>query len=186
MKRVLLLGIILAIFILAMPQGVSASTLTPQNVIVNAGYAGADLKCTPATTIGTGSGQSVWTLTKALNPNQKTGALTFDIESTRAYTITAQDQKAPTNEGYMTVSDGGTRVLANTFDMQMGGVNNVMGSRANIIRTGTPPSSPKLVVGGPPVKTILSSDVWQPIADSDWSSTSPYSITVVFTCSSDW
>jgi hypothetical protein len=186
MKRVLLIGIILAILILAMPQGVLAATKTP-TVIVNAGYAGADLTCTPSTTIGSGTGLSAWDLTKTSgNNNFRSNALSIAIESTRTYHITAQDNKGATNEGLMTASDtAGLHVLANPFQMQMGGTGGARGSAADIIRTGSPLAA-KEVVTGLPAKFTFQSDVWQQIADTDWSSTSPYSITILFTCSNDW
>jgi hypothetical protein len=184
MKRVLLIGIVLAICILAMPQGVLATTLTGKNVNVDAKYAGADITCTPASTVGSGS-SSTWVLTKANNPNLKTGGITVGLETTRSYTITAYDSKGLTNEGKMTATDGaGAHVLANAFQMQMGGTGGVLGAAADIIET--TPGTPKLFVSGPPSKPTLSSSIWQNIADTDWSSATPYSITIVFTCSNDY
>jgi hypothetical protein len=121
MKRVLLIGIILAIFILAMPQGVMADTKTSP-VTVNANIIN-HLTCT-ATNGGTSSG---WAMTRGTTNTMGDG-VAFVLKSSAPWVITVAEsatpvQPTPPHAGFMKESDGtayvdGGKFLASALGIQ--------------------------------------------------------------------
>jgi hypothetical protein len=122
MKRVLLIGIILAILILSMPQGVLADTKTSP-VTVNANII--NVLDFTASNGGTSAG---WAMTRGTT-NTMSNGVNFIVKSSAPWTITVLESTAPAapvpaNNGFMKESDGTVyttpngRFLATAFEIQ--------------------------------------------------------------------
>ena len=163
MKRVLLLGIVLAILILAMPQGVLASDI-PGDVVVSADYAGSELIFVP-NTISSFS----WELFEAdADDNLYPGALEFDVDSTLDWDVFVKDAKT---------SDTG-KMVSGSYHCTPFEIEDTDGLTA---LTG----SDQLIEKGAPVDEYFTKDIAQPVGQSDYSATG-YQVTLTFTCSNGW
>jgi|WetSurMetagenome_2_1015567.scaffolds.fasta_scaffold185791_2 hypothetical protein len=170
MKKVLLLGLILAILLLAFPQGVMAATGTPQNVPVNANVVSA-ISCTA-------SGPAQQALTRGSN-NELATAFTGTVISTNNWQLVATDQKTtPTTEvGYMVPTTGfapstGPKALVAPFAIQTSGA------------AYSPLTSPVTVALGAAGSNPYTKGMQQPVGNDDWMlTTGTYQITIVFACS---
>jgi hypothetical protein len=117
MKRVLLIGIILAILILAMPQGVSAATNTPLTILATVPQS---IEFVPTWTA------TSWPLS-FVSPGPTTttdsDALHFVVTSNAPWAVTAADTDATNTNGHMAPYVGtayGTPVLVN--ELKVGGI----------------------------------------------------------------
>ena len=101
MKRILLLGIILAILILAMPQGVLALS-DAKTAIVNANVVQAlTFSVTPAGAL------TDWQLTSGTT-NDQADAVTFHVISTAGWDVKAADATTSGHPGHLVQWDGST------------------------------------------------------------------------------
>ena len=100
MKKVLLIGLILAICILAFPQGVLAATSgDTANVVANI-----EDKCEVTSTFNTPA--LGWNLARNA-PNDLSDAITVTVDSSSPWGLVASDEKTVAlGKGYMTASDG--------------------------------------------------------------------------------
>jgi hypothetical protein len=169
MKRVLLIGFILAICILAMPQGVLA---IDRPVTVNAVYTTATtFTVTGAITSGV---YDMGILT--VSNNEKTDALLFTVNSLTDWTVTGLDTTVPTiKRGYMQGSyTDPAKSLQNSFEVTIpaGGWWNFVSTTPLAINSGGPKSSDQ---------TWLSS-IRQIVTTTDYGSSSGYHIQTTYTC----
>ena len=181
MKRILLLGIVLAICILVMPQGVLANEITPDGVLVDASYAGSALTFTADKNTGEGAPSWPWALSEnaadADAPwNLQDNALVFTVDSTLDWTVGA----TASDDGYMRTETTTVKPLLNnpfmiaTDDgLSMTDLELIDLETTTTIETGIPAD-----VG-------FSKDIDQKVVQADYSA-SDYKITLTFTCSNDW
>ena len=164
MKRVLLLGIILAIFILAMPQGVLAATNPTVPVTANVEDV---LECTADGGDSTGA----WALIRGQD-NVLAGSegMTLTVNSTFDWDLVASDESTTTTTGYM-YDSGVDKYLNNPFKIE------------GIDTTGMRPltSDVSLESGSPQELNTYYHDISQEVEFADYSGDS-YTITVTFTC----
>jgi hypothetical protein len=167
MKKLLLIGIVLAICILAMPQGVLAATETSP-VTVNALYAGNPLAFAAAEDVA--SGGWAWNLL-VNNDNYKSPALKFTVTSSSNWNVLA----TATDGGFMKGSLG---TLKQPFQMEVnqGGTATTVGSGLTVLHDYGPVAP----------NTIYKSAIWQSVGNDDFGSTTGYAITLTFTCTSDF
>ena len=109
MKRVLLLGFILAICVLAVPQGVSAATLgTPSSAVVNAevaDHAAITVVFVPPTTPG------YWLLDRQWDNELSNGIhMNVDCSQPWAVTVVTDANTVPGTQGYMLSTVGGIKL----------------------------------------------------------------------------
>jgi hypothetical protein len=173
MKKVLLILFVLAICMLAFPQGVmAADPISPDPVLIEATYEGSELDFNVdlAPTEG-------WLLSVAGNGNDNNwpDALTFTVSASHAWSVSADDIKADTdaNEGFM-MGDEGPLTTPIWMEINQGGSPNSIVSRPNVLEG----------YGPIPPDTIYTSDLWQRVLDSDFGSLNPFAITIRFTCTS--
>jgi hypothetical protein len=178
MKKVLLIGLILAICILAFPQGVMAAETGNDNVIVTASFTGTALQFDAFQDPG-----FTWALVESAagiippNGNLKVNGMNFTVDSRADYTVTAVDSKG-TDRGHMTNggSGAGYHFLANPFLIE--GTSTMV----NLEGTGT---TPVTIQAGTPALTNFKKDIDQAVVQSDYAAPS-YAITVTFTCTNSW
>ena len=174
MKKLLLIVFVLAILLLAFPQGVMAAPV-PDAVTVNAVYENAQLTFTADTV----ASKFPWTLIRddmsGYNSNLNSGALTFTVDSRSPWTVTAEDTKTATlHKGHMIESGtSGSHWLAQRF--QIRDTTNTYyldGASAIQIQTGNP------------TDVAFTKDIAQPLlaADHDYAVSGGYEIIVTFTC----
>jgi hypothetical protein len=170
MKKVLLILFVLAICVLAFPQGVMAETTLPaQNVPIDATYGGSELAFLADLDLGDG-----WVLS-AGSDNVAPDALTFTVSSSHAWSVSADDIKSNSdpNEGFM-IGDEGPFTTPIWMEFNQDGTQHNIIARPNVL-SGYGPIAPD---------TVYTSDLWQRVLDSDFGSTNPYTITIAFTCTS--
>ena len=114
MKRVLLLGMILAIFILLIPQGVSAVTLDSSSALV---YANLTDYADISAVFNAPDGVFGWNLTRNMN-NDLGDGISVTIDCTQPWGFTADDANSGTNTGHMIASDGSGKFLATSFKLE--------------------------------------------------------------------
>ena len=104
MKKVLLIGLILAICILAFPQGVMAATSgDTANVVANI-----EDKCEVTSTFNAPA--LGWNLERNA-PNDLSNAITVTVDSSSPWGLVASHTPVvPANKGFMVSSDGATRM----------------------------------------------------------------------------
>jgi hypothetical protein len=171
MKKLLLIGLILAILLLAFPQGVMAAA--PQDVVVNANYQQTDVVFTadPAAPWS-------WTLlADDADSNLYPAALVFTVTSNADWTVSAEDTKTVAqNKGHMIeAGTGGSHFLKQLFEIQNPANNGFLTLEG---------SGPVLIQSGLATVTGFNKDIRQSVltADRDYASSSGYTITVTFTC----
>jgi len=172
MKKVLLIGLILAILLLAFPQGVMAIDKTDP-VTVNAAYAGGDLVFTADTV----AAKFPWNLAEVGENlgNKNTDALVFTVDSPLIWHIDATDAATvPATEGYMVSTTNPLHSLANYFKIANEGGTMIDLSISKEIENGVPSDNAAFY------KTID-----QAVVQSDFAMES-YSITITFTCANAW
>jgi hypothetical protein len=108
MKKVLLIGLILAICVLAFPQGVLAAD---QNVEINANVN--DVSELTAAWVG-----GTWDLYRAsTDENLKSQAVHVTVDSSSQWTLSAADANSEGDSGYMISSGDGSTPLATKFKL---------------------------------------------------------------------
>jgi hypothetical protein len=179
MKRVLLIGIILAILILAMPQGVLAvGPNAPLPVVVNAQY-GATSATTFDAVLHTVSGVWTWDLvTPSASDNLKSPAIDFTVNSLAIWDVTAYDSYATPAGRQKGFLHGDLGDLQNPVQMTSGG-----GVTWNTLTTYTS-GSPLTVYSG---ASKTSAQTWsenlkQPVTATDLASHSGYHTQITYTC----
>jgi hypothetical protein len=133
MKKLLLIGLILAICVLAFPQGVMA---LDDSVTVNANLPLQTFAFDAS--INTGVGPTWPWVLQPSTANTNPGAINLTVVSSRQWDIAAWDANgntAPRIAGHM-FGDGHT--LTNAFEIQMGGTNGNLGSLGPITTFATP------------------------------------------------
>jgi hypothetical protein len=169
MKRVLLLGFILAICILAFPQGVLAAP-TAQPVIINANY-GTETSFSVSTDGGTGTTLNMGTLI-AGQDNTIDPALYFNVKSQSIWTVTGRDSTAQGKDGYMKGSQGFLNNALKMTTKEDANWHDFTGTSLTV-NHGTPSAS------AVPWTTALN----QHVDDSDFGSSTPFGIQLTFDCS---
>jgi hypothetical protein len=164
MKRVLLLGIVLAIFILAMPQGVLA--ITNPAVPVTANVADV-LECTA----DGGSSTAAWALVRGQdNVLSGSNGITLTVNSTFDWNLIAQDLTGSGTVGHM-YDSGVLKFLNQPFMIEDDA--STMTSLAGTV---------DIESGPPQAETTYTHDISQEVEFADYSGDG-YTITVTFTCS---
>jgi hypothetical protein len=181
MKKVLLIGFVLAICVLAFPQGVMA---LEKPVTVDATFA---VKTFQFDAVTNSASPAVWPWVLSVGPdNINNDALKFTVDSSRLWEITAYDYNyAATHHknGYMFGTDPNS--LINPFEMQVGGTGGVMDGRGTVI--GLPASPISILKGNPNVDPqIFYSDIWQKVQADDFGATDGYHITLYFVATESW
>jgi len=166
MKKFLLIGLILAICVLAFPQGVLAA-VDDGSATVNANLPPIALVFDVTSPAGT------WALARGSNNLEPANTITIEIDSSRPWTVTAVGATT-THTGHMmsgtapasflenavliasTMDTSGFKSLATTQNVQAG-------------------------VAGNKLDTVFSPDLSQLVDDSDTAKTD-YTITIEFTC----
>ena len=164
MKKLLLIVFVLAICILAFPQGVLAAAFTADPVTINAVYGTAtDFNAVrnPAFTS--------WTLTEAASPNQVDNAIMFTLTTqSPTWSVTA----ASDNSGFMHGDQGVN--LNSAFFMYADDVPGFVIPTADVlIKHGSSSNA----------NQNWNAAVRQPIIAADPGSSTPWHITITFTCS---
>jgi hypothetical protein len=156
MKKVLLIGFILAILLFAFPQGVMAADI-PKSVTIDATYGNIP------TTFTVDNNVQNWALAVGTTPYDT--ALTFHVTTLDNWQVTA----AATDSGKMRGSVGvlQTELAVNT---PASGWTNFLTALQN---SGTAKST----------EQSWSQDLAQTVTTTDFGSTSGYHITITFTCS---
>jgi hypothetical protein len=180
MKRVLIIGFILAILILAMPQGVLADTKT-SGVTVNA-----NIQNVLDFTATNGGGSEGWTMTRGTT-NTITNGVGFDVKSSAPWSITVAESTTPplptpTNNGLMKESDGtayinGGKFLPSPFEIQR-----TDDTYQSLLETSP---AQKLVENDVANNYIFSKGIRQAVALTDTelpAATRHYAIALTFTC----
>jgi hypothetical protein len=173
MKRVLLLGFILAICILVMPQGVLADPPV-QPITINAQY-GAVTEFTVTGADGTSTTIDMGLL-KASDDNIKPAALHFNVKSQSGWEVTGKDISVrspdPDYPGYMVGSQGPLtdRFMMLTKEDGDGTWHNFGGTVT--VYSGIPSAAP----------VPWNEDVMQHVYDYDKGSTGNYNIALEFDC----
>jgi hypothetical protein len=167
MKRILLIGFILAILILVMPQGVSAGPVGPgvgKEVIVEAEYGAATVFDAYLT-----DGVSVWNL-KPDDPNLWPDQITFKLLTQSKWTVTATS----TNNGYMWGDQG---PMKSAFNVESADAADwVVPYGGEVIKSGDANYQ----------NQDWQADIKQPVAANELGSDNPYEITLTFTCAADF
>jgi hypothetical protein len=166
MKRILLLGIILAICILAMPQGVLAATASSGGSAVVSATIEDYINLVV-------TGPSVWTLSYTASAcgdhcNVLSPGIKFDISSNDGWTLTAS--KNGPNDGYL---KAGTYNLANRLFIGP----NPYAAPENWISTD---AAHKIETGLKGVTPQFSRDLQQTLSINDDANLGTYSITLAF------
>jgi|WetSurMetagenome_2_1015567.scaffolds.fasta_scaffold110923_2 hypothetical protein len=166
MKKLLFFGLILAICILAMPQGVLAATSAP-TVPIEATYLGTPLSFVAEKDL-TESGSWSWPLS-VNNHNLKSPALRFIVGTSSEWDVVA----TATDGGFMRGSLG---LLKQPIEMEVNNDNaaHAIGSGLTVLNGYGPVAS----------GTHYYSDLWQQVNDDDYGAASGYAITLTFTCTS--
>jgi hypothetical protein len=174
MKRILLIGFILAICILAMPQGVLAAQQS-SNVPISALYAGSPLAFQAALSTDSGANSvNPWQLVRGTD-NGRTNALVFTVSDSEAWTVTATGS----NGGYFAGVTNSAHSLINPFWMEFSPNGVRDGAQHNII------GGPAVLNGGPiPDGSVYYSNVWQRVTDADFGDAGGYTLTITFTATS--
>ena len=166
MKKVLLIGIVLAILLLAMPQGVMAIS---QQAVVNANYYSATTFVVNNKFVGP------WNLVVSPD-NTKDPGLSFDITTLDDWSVMA----SASNEGFMTGSNGDLKSL---FQMDLrttpaSGFQRLDLATSKVANSGGPSSE---------VQT-WNSKLYQPVLYNDYGSASGtgYTITITFVSTTDF
>jgi hypothetical protein len=178
MKKLLFIGLILAICILAMPQGVmAAQTNTADPVIVNAEYLAAPL----GFTAGLATEGFVWDLIKADEggANLRSGEdapLTFTVNSAGTWTVTVTDSDLyADSDGYLYSPTAMVHTLANSFKIANDGDTGMIDIIGGDVTIQT----------GSPEDTAFNKAIDQAVVQADYAA-DDYSITLTFTCTNDW
>lgn len=178
MKRILLLGMILAICVLAFPQGVMAGDITPDGVVVDAAYEGSELVFT-AEKYDPAEGGPTWPWALSENPTADTApwnlqedALYFTVDSTLDWDLSASGS----DDGYMRTTTTTVKpLLDNAFLIKDEGDDAWV----------TTPTAGTEIETGVPADTAFWKDIDQKVVQADYSA-DDYSITLTFTCSNAW
>ena len=169
MKKVLLIGLILAICILAMPQGVMAATdIKPAVVNANVTAIALDFKVTNPTC---GDPAGVWQLQRGLNTLSASTGIKTEVNSSRAWQISAVGA-ASAHTGSM-ISGGSPSNFLQALTILQESTNSY------VVLSGTP-----VVQTGPPgnlVQNLRYTNLQQSVADLDKALTD-YQITITMTC----
>ena len=163
MKKLLLLGFVLAICILAMPQGVLA---IDQPVTVNAVYYS-------ATTFVVTNNVGTWTLAVD-GSNTNPAGLSFDIKTLDDWSVMA----SASNEGFMTGSNGDLKSL---FQMDLRTTPALGFERLDL-------ATSKVANSGGPSSEVQTwnSKLYQPVLYNDYGSGTGYTITITFVSTTDF
>jgi hypothetical protein len=158
MKKLLLIGLILAILILAMPQGVSALD-TPTTAVVNAGI-------TPVASISAAF-IGPWTLGRGENTLPATTGITVTVDANSPWSTKAEDLSTPTNhvKGHMQ----STTVSTNSLNQPLYINGGVLTGSVDLVTNGAAQTS-----------TPLSYALAQQVVDTD-DANQAYTITLTFT-----
>jgi hypothetical protein len=168
MKRVLLIGFILAICILAMPQGVLAAPAA-QPVTINAAY-GSATTFSVYTDSGTGTTLNMGTLV-ANQDNIVDPALHFNVKSQSTWTVTGRDTSGHAYVGYMTGTQGHLIDALQMTTKEDANWHDFTGASLTV-NHGIPSAS------AVPWTTALN----QRVEDTDYGSTTPFAIQLTFDC----
>ena len=182
MKKVLLIGFILVILLLAFPQGVMAAPITPPVVVVNAQLPMQtfvfEVNLNPA---APPSGPTWPWILAANSDNLNPKAINLSVQSSRDWDINAWDNTpavSPRLAGHMFANG---HPLLKGFEMQMGGTGGTLGTLTEFSTDATP--GQLILRGNPYIGTQTDhSDIRQTTQSADFGSTE-YKITLTFTCS---
>jgi hypothetical protein len=170
MKKVLLIGFVLAILLLAFPQGVMAAAPVP--VIVSATYTS-----TTVFTAATNATAFPWTLT--VGPNSNPYALEFGLETLDKWTVTGEDTSL--NRGTIAHHDGcmtgSVAHLISYFEMDAGSGYSTFATPL-VIKAGNANSIPH--------SQDWKADIRQYVLNTDYASSNGYEITLTFTCATSF
>jgi hypothetical protein len=169
MKKVLLIGFVLAILLIAFPQGVMAET-APDTVTVTAEYLYSPLEFSADL-----AGEFNWDLEEAAEggANEYPGALVFVVDSPLAWDVYAADTTG-SQPGYLYSPTAAVHNLANPFLIADEGDDDMIDIIAGpIIESGVPAD-----IGF--IKTID-----QVVEQEDYAA-NDYSITITFSCVNAW
>jgi hypothetical protein len=172
MKKLLLILFVLAILLLAFPQGVMADPVN-QPVIVNAQYTTAQLTFTANTV----ESKFPWTLVRSdvsgYNDNLNTDALVFTVDSNSPWTVVAADTSTAHKGHMIEAGTAGSHFLASLFQIRDTNTYTLDGA------------SPVQIQTGNPVDVGFTKSIAQPllVESHDFASSAGYTITVTFTCS---
>jgi hypothetical protein len=185
MKKLLLLGLILAILILAMPQGVSAAT-APANPVVNANIA--------HTLVFTAPSPAAWVLDRGTvatdnylsSTGSGTAPIVMTVDSANGWGVTAVDANILTGAGHMvpvtpfTPAEAGP--LVNALQVMTAGPVGPTGTYTALPTAS--PFTPVTIRTGVSGVTTWNEDLKQTVALTDYSLTTggPYRMTITFTC----
>jgi hypothetical protein len=166
MKKLLLIGMILAICILAFPQGVSAATDAPVTVSANVNQI---LSCTA-------TGLGAQTLTRG-SLNEVNPFFTLGVVSTNNWQLTALDTSTDaTSRGHMVPTSGHVPTVATFLVAPFGVGTTTAGGYAAL-------PGPVTVATGLGNTAGITRGMTQTVGDTDWALTSgQYQIVVQFTC----
>ena len=165
MKKVLLIGFILVILLLAFPQGVSAFDAEPVTVTANVQQV---MQCTASTPDAQ---------TFARGTNFVNDIFTLTVTSTNNWDLTADDAKSGTDTGHMVpvtpFTPADASALVNPFGIETA-------TEAVTKAVSGDPFSIDMGLGN---KAGIARGLNQTIADTDWFLTAgSYQITITFTC----
>jgi len=163
MKKVLLIGFVLAILLLAFPQGVmAATTLDSTTAVVSAGVTDyADI----IATFNSGG----WTLNRSENP--LANGINLTVDCSQHWAVTAADADPSNTKGYMDNTNH-NHSLATAFAIDTSTVQNAVLTGADLAFVG----------GNPQPATLSQYDIAQFVTNLDDTAES-YDITVAFTLS---
>jgi len=169
MKKVLLILFVLAICVLAMPQGVMAATdIKPAVVNANVTAIALDFKVTNPTC---GNPAGVWQLQRGLNTLSALTGIKTEVNSSRAWQISAVGLASDHTGSLMSQANHGNFLQALTILQES--------TNSYVILSGTP-----VVQTGPPgnlVQNLRYTNLQQSVADLDKALTD-YQITITMTC----
>jgi hypothetical protein len=169
MKKVLLLGLILAICILAMPQGALAADPVP--VIINAQYGSSFVTTFNAYTYAGEGSEWPWVLGVGDNTNK----IQFELNTLDDWTVTGSDTSGSSEKGFM---KGSEHFLTSAFQVYSE-------SEGNLVTFESDNQEIKAGAASTADQDWLA-DIHQTVVDTDYASSTPYTITLTFTCTTSF
>ena len=183
MKKLLLIGLILAICILAMPQGVSAATASP---IVNANIV--------HTLVFTAPSPAAWVLDRGTGATDNylsstgsgTAPIAMSVDSANGWGVTAVDANTGANAGHMVPVSPFTPTAAGPLVnvLQVLTVGPVGPTGTYTALPTASPFTPVSIKTGTSGVTTWNEDLKQTVALADYALTTggPYRMTITLTC----
>jgi hypothetical protein len=131
MKKVLLLGMILVICVLAFPQGVMAALGDSAPAIVTGSFSSIAIIKAQFNPLGVPAGATPWALSRA-NMNPLTGGINVSVDCNQPWQVNAADTKS-SDKGFMTST---ANRLINPFNVSVSGDtnwHNLMGGNVLVV-----------------------------------------------------